>query len=76
MSGTVECRPLSADCVMLRCFTLSTITYIYIIVAELKMRWSDIIIMVFIVTEKAGTPSRNFPVNKEKTLRRGVMKGN
>ena len=49
---------------------------IYIIVAELKMRWSDVIIMVFIVTEKAGTPSRNFPVNKEKTLGRGVMKGN
>ena len=67
---------MSGDCVTFRCFTLSTITYIYIILAELKMRWSDIIITVFIVTEKAGTPSGNFPVNKEKTLRRGVMKGN
>ena len=50
----------------------------YIIVAELKMRWSDIM-MFFIVTETAGAPSRDFPVNKEKTLGRGVsgvMKGN
>ena len=42
------------------------------------MRWSDSI-MFFIVTETAGTPSKDFPVNKEKTLRRGVsgvMKGN
>lgn len=44
----------------------STITYIYIIVAELKMRWSDIIVIVFIVTETAGTPSRDFPVIKRK----------
>ena len=55
---------------------LLTITYIYIIVAELKMRWSDVIIMLFIVTETAGSPSIDFPVSTEKTLRRGVMEGN
>ena len=39
------------------------------------MHWSDII-MVFIATETPVTLSGDFPVNKEKTLRRGVMKGN
>ena len=55
---------------------LRTITYIYIIVAELKMRWSDVIIRLFIVTETAGSPGIDFPVSREKTLRHGVMEGN
>ena len=49
--------------------------YSFIIFAELEMHWSDMI-MVFIATETAVTLSGDFPVNKEKTLRRGVMKGN
>ena len=40
------------------------------------MRWSDVIIRLFIVTETAGSPGIDFPVSREKTLRRGVMEGN
>ena len=54
----------------------STYINIYIIVAELKMRWSNIRMFGSISTETAGRPSRDFPVNKGKTLRRGVMRGN
>ena len=72
MSGTVGCRLCDVEMsyIVFAQAQSSTITYIYIIVAELKMRWS-VIIMSFIVTETAATPSIDLPVKGEKTLRRG-----
>lgn len=67
----------SDKCDVLHCGQLGklTITFSFIIFAELEMHWSDMI-MVFIATETAVKLSGDFPVNKEKTLRREVMKGN